>query len=54
METTVTDENYQQALGAVKRNQGAAGIDRMTTAQLDSCLHANWWMLKDKLLHYRI
>ena len=50
METAVTDENYQQALAAVKRNQGAAGIDRMTTAQLDSHLQANWWILKDKLL----
>jgi RNA-directed DNA polymerase len=50
METAVTDENYAQALVAVKRNQGAAGIDRMTTAQLDSHLQANWWILKDKLL----
>lgn len=50
METAVTDENYAQALAAVKRNQGAAGIDRMTTAQLDSHLQANWWILKDKLL----
>jgi RNA-directed DNA polymerase len=50
METAVTDENYTQALAAVKRNQGAAGIDRMTTAELESHLQANWWILKDKLL----
>jgi retron-type reverse transcriptase len=50
METAVTDENYAQALAAVKRNRAAAGIDRMTTAQLDSHLQANWWILKDKLL----
>jgi group II intron reverse transcriptase/maturase len=50
METAVRGENYAQALVAVKRNQGAAGIDRMTTAQLDSHLQANWWILKDKLL----
>src|SRR5258706_10621032 len=50
MEAAVADENYALALGAVKRNQGAAGIDRMTTAQLDSHLQANWWILKDKLL----
>jgi RNA-directed DNA polymerase len=50
MEAAVTDENYQLALGAVKRNQGAAGIDRMTTAQLEPHLQANWWILKDKLL----
>jgi RNA-directed DNA polymerase len=46
----VTDENYRLALAAVKRNQGAAGIDRMTTAQLEPHLQANWWILQDKLL----
>jgi RNA-directed DNA polymerase len=50
MEQAVADENYAQALAAVKRNQGSAGIDRMTTAQLESHLKANWWILKDKLL----
>jgi RNA-directed DNA polymerase len=50
METAVDEENCQQALGAVKRNQGAAGIDRMTTAELEPHLQANWWILKDKLL----
>jgi group II intron reverse transcriptase/maturase len=50
MEAAVTDENCQLALGAVKRNQGAAGIDRMTTAQLEPHLQAHWWILKDKLL----
>jgi len=50
MEAVVGDENYQLALGAVKRNRGAAGIDRMTTAQLEPHLQANWWILKDKLL----
>jgi hypothetical protein len=50
MEAVVAEENYQSALEAVKRNQGAAGIDRMTTAQLEPHLQANWWILKDKLL----
>jgi RNA-directed DNA polymerase len=50
MEQAVADENYARALGAVKRNHGAAGIDRMTTAQLEPHLQANWWILKDKLL----
>jgi hypothetical protein len=48
-EAVVADENYRPALEAVKRNQGAAGIDRMTTAQLESHLQANGWILKDKL-----
>jgi group II intron reverse transcriptase/maturase len=50
MEQAVTDENVQQALKAVKRNRGAAGIDRMSTAQLEPHLQANWQILKDKLL----
>jgi len=50
MEAAVADGNYQLALEAVKRNQGAAGIDRMTTAELEPHLQANWWILKDKLL----
>ena len=50
MEQAVADENYVQALKAVRRNDGAAGIDRMTTAQLETHLKANWWILKDKLL----
>ena len=50
MEAAVADENCQLALAAVKRNQGAAGIDRMTTAELEPHLQANWWILKDKLL----
>ncbi len=50
METAVTDENCQLSLKAVKRNKGAAGIDRMTTAELEGHLEANWWILRDKLL----
>jgi group II intron reverse transcriptase/maturase len=50
MEAAVGEENCQQALKAVKRNQGAAGIDRMTTEELEPHLQANWWILKDKLL----
>ena len=50
MEMAVADGNCESALKAVKRNQGAAGIDRMTTAQLEPHLQANWWILKDKLL----
>jgi group II intron reverse transcriptase/maturase len=50
MEAVVADENYRPALEAVKRNRGAAGIDRMTTEQLEPHLQANWWILRDKLL----
>ncbi|HTP33845.1 MAG TPA: group II intron reverse transcriptase/maturase [Candidatus Acidoferrales bacterium] len=50
MEAAVGEENCQLALGAVKRNEGAAGIDRMTTEELEPHLQRNWWILKDKLL----
>ena len=50
METAVTDENCKLALQAVKRNKGAAGIDRMTTEELEPHFEANWRILKDKLL----
>ena len=50
MEAVVADENCQLALAAVKRNRGAAGIDRMATTELEPHLQANWWILKDKLL----
>ena len=38
MESVVTEERYRQALGAVTRNEGAAGIDRMSTAELETHL----------------
>ena len=50
MEAAVEDENSQQALKAVKRNAGSAGIDRMTTKELEEHLEANWEILKAKLL----
>ena len=50
MEAAVAEENYTLAVAAVKRNHGAAGIDRMTTAELEPHLQAHWWILKDKLL----
>jgi group II intron reverse transcriptase/maturase len=50
MEAVVGEENCETALKAVKRNKGAAGIDRMTTEQLEEHLKTNWWILKDKLL----
>ena len=49
MEAAVEDENSQQALKAVKRNDGSAGIDRMTTKELEEHLEANWEILKAKL-----
>jgi RNA-directed DNA polymerase len=50
MEEVVTDENCALALAAVKRNKGAAGIDRMTTKELESHLQAHWEKIRAKLL----
>src|SRR5947208_16874266 len=50
MEAAVTEEKGAAALRAVKRNEGAAGIDRMSTGELEEHLKANGEILKDKLL----
>ena len=50
MEAAVTDENCAAALAAVKRNKGAAGIDRMQTTELESHLQAHWEKIRAKLL----
>ncbi len=50
MEEVVTDENCALALAAVKRNKGAAGIDRMTTKELEEHLQAHWEKIRAKLL----
>ena len=50
MEEVVRDENRALALAAVKRNQGAPGIDHMRTAELESHLQAHWEKIRAKLL----
>ena len=50
MEAVVTDENRALALAAVRRNKGAAGIDRMRTTELESHLQAHWEKIRAKLL----
>ena len=50
MEEAVTDENCALALAAVKRNKGAAGIDRMTTKELEKHLQTHWEKIRAKLL----
>jgi RNA-directed DNA polymerase len=50
MEKIVSDENAAQALLAVERNGGAAGIDRMGTEQLRPYLEKHWPAIRKKLL----
>jgi group II intron reverse transcriptase/maturase len=50
MEAAVTDENCAAALAAVKRNRGAAGIDRMQTTELEDHLQTHWEKIRAKLL----
>ena len=50
MEEVVTDGNVSRALAAVKRNRGAAGIDRMTTTELEGHLQRHWPKIRAKLL----
>jgi RNA-directed DNA polymerase len=44
------EENLAQALAAVKRNQGAPGIDHKRTTELESHLQAHWQKIRAKLL----
>jgi len=50
MEAVVREENCKLALVAVTRNQGAAGIDRMKTTELEKHLEAHWEKIRTKLL----
>jgi group II intron reverse transcriptase/maturase len=50
MEEAVEPGNYRRALEAVKRNQGAPGIDRMKTSELEAHLQAHWEKIRAKLL----
>src|ERR1700688_1754818 len=50
MGAVVTDETRMRSLEAVKRNKGAAGIDRMTTKELENHLQAHWEKIRVKLL----
>ena len=50
MEEVVAEENRRVALGAVKRNRGAAGIDHMQTSELEGHLQKHWEWIVAKLL----
>jgi retron-type reverse transcriptase len=50
MEEAVTEENCRLALQAVMGNKGAAGIDRMTTRELERHLQTHWEKIRAKLL----
>jgi retron-type reverse transcriptase len=50
MEVVVSRENMLLALRAVERNQGAAGVDGMTTGQLRRHLQQQWEQIKEQLL----
>ena len=50
MEEVVEEENRARALEAVKRNQGAPGIDHMKTTELEKHLQAHWPKIRAKLL----
>lgn len=49
MEEMLSEENCQRALKAVVSNQGAAGIDQMTTKELERHLQEHWEKIRNKL-----
>jgi len=50
MEAIVERENLKKALAQVKRNKGAAGIDRMTVDDLPAHLKEHWPTIRAQLL----
>ena len=50
MEAVVSPENATRAWKAVKRNQGAPGIDGMTTEELRDHIRGHWARIQTKLL----
>jgi len=50
MEAVVERENLKQALAQVKRNKGAAGIDRMSVDALPAYLKEHWPTIRVQLL----
>ena len=50
MEEVVQPENVRRAYEAVCRNAGSAGIDGMTTKELEGHLKRHWEVIRDKLL----
>jgi group II intron reverse transcriptase/maturase len=51
MEEVVNSGNVGPALKAVVRNQGAPGMDRMTTSELEEHLQLHWKKIRAKLLN---
>ena len=53
MEEVLERENLRKALGQVRRNKGAPGIDGMTVEQLAAYLREHWPEIREALLHCR-
>jgi RNA-directed DNA polymerase len=51
MEEVLERETLRKALGQVRRNKGAPGIDGMTVEQLAAHLHQHWPEIRQALLH---
>lgn len=53
IEEVLERENLRKALGQVRRNKGAPGIDGMTVEQLANHLREHWPEIRQALLHCR-
>ena len=50
MEAVIERENLKKALAQVKRNNGAAGVDKMTVGELPTNLKKHWPTIRAQLL----
>src|ERR1700674_2456704 len=50
MEQVCERENLKRALARVKRNDGSAGVDGMTVAELSGYLKVHWREIRERLL----
>jgi len=50
LERMVDRDNMVKAYNRVRRNKGAAGVDKMTVADLPGYLRRNWHLIKEQLL----
>lgn len=50
IENAISDRNMQEAIGAIKGNKGAPGIDGITTEEIEGAMQKQWPTIKQQIL----